>query len=396
MDNNNIFASRVMGLQASAIREIFKLTGAKDIISLAGGNPAVESFPNKEFAAIAQEMLETNPVGTLQYGTTEGYGPLRVMVSDKMRKAGNLKDWDECIITTGGQQAIDLALKVLIEDGDGVIVEEPSFIGTLNSARSFNGQLHGVPVLDDGMDLDAAEEILKTKSIKMIYTIPTFQNPSGITMSLEKRKRLIELAEKYNVFILEDNPYGELRFEGEEIPTIKSMDTQGRVLYVGSFSKTLSSGLRVGYICARADIVEKIVVVKQVNDVHTPCLNQILVAEYMKRYNMDEHVEKIRQLYKKRCGVMLSAMDSEFPDYCKYTRPQGGLFILCTLPDGIDTKKMLPVAVENKVAFVPGYAFMVDIEKPRSIFRLNYSGAEGDMLAEGVSRLAKVIKDYVG
>ncbi len=391
MNTQNMIADRVADMQGSAIRAIFKILGNSNIISLAGGSPAVESFPNKELAEIAKELIEKNPEISLQYGTTEGYTPLREMIKERMHKVNSHKDFDDTIITTGGQQAIDLALRVLINEGDGIVVEQPSFIGTLNSARTFEPKMFGVPVQEDGMDLDALEEILKKEKIKLIYTIATFQNPTGTTMSNAKRKRLIELAEKYDVMILEDNPYGELRFAGEPTDTIKSMDKEGRVIYAGSFSKILSAGMRVGWVTAHKDFIEKMVVVKQVNDVHTPILTQMMAAEYMKRYSIDEHIAKIRELYGRKCKKMLEAMDKYFPKTCTYTRPEGGLFLLCTLPEGTDTKALLEKASENGVAFVPGYTFMLDMDKPSNVLRLNYSLVPEDKIETAIKLLAEVM-----
>lgn len=391
MDTKNIFAERVSDMQASAIREIFKLLGQSDIISLAGGSPAPESFPNIELAEIAKELLTEKPEICLQYGVTEGYTPLRDIVKGRMQSVNSTKEFDDTIIVSGGQQGIDLAIRVLVNDGEGIVFEQPSFIGTLNAARSFNAKLFGVPVLDDGMDLDALEEILKTENVKLIYTIPTFQNPTGITMSNEKRRRLIQLATTYNAFIIEDNPYGELRFKGEFTDTIKSLDTEGRVIYVGSFSKIMSAGLRLGWVTAHKDIIEKMVVVKQINDVHTPVLNQMMAAEYMTRYSIDDHIAKIRELYGRKCAKMLAAMDKYFPAYCKYTRPEGGLFLLCTMPEGTNTKELMKKATANKVAFVPGHTFMIDINTPTNTFRLNYSLVPEDKIETAIKLLAEVL-----
>lgn len=391
MDFTNYMSDRVKPMQGSSIRAMFKLLEQADIISLAGGSPAPESFPGAELAEIASELLKEKSHICLQYGVTEGYTPLREIVKGRMAKVDSHKEYDDTIITSGAQQAIDLALKALINKGDGIIVEQPSFIGTLNSIRSYEANLFGVPMQDDGMDLEATEELLKTENIKIIYTIATFQNPTGITMSNEKRKKLLELAKKYDVLIFEDNPYGELRFAGEPTVTIKSLDTEGRVLYFGSFSKILSAGLRLGWVTAHKDIMDKIVVLKQVNDVHTPVLNQMMAAEYMTRYSIDEHIAKIRKLYGKKCGLMLEAMDKYFPDYCKYTRPEGGLFLLCTMPEGYDAKELLNKAIANKVAFVAGNTLMLDMNKPCSSFRLNYSLVAEEKIETAIKLLAEVL-----
>lgn len=391
LDTKNIFAKRVGDLEGSAIREIFKLLGQSDIISLAGGSPAVESFPNQELAQIARDLIADKPEIALQYGVTEGYTPLREQIKERMRKVNSVQDYDETIVTSGAQQAIDLVMRVLVEDGEGIVVEQPSFIGTLNSARSYNARLFGVPVLEDGLDLEALEHLLKTENIKLIYTIATFQNPTGITMTNEKRRQLVALANRYNVFILEDNPYGELRFRGEPTDTIKSMDTEGRVIYCGSFSKILSAGLRIGWMTAHRDIVEKVVVVKQVNDVHTAILNQMMASEYMKQYSIDEHIQKIRKLYGRKCALMLEAMDKYFPKSCTYTRPEGGLFLFCTMQEGADSVEVMKRATANKVAFVPGHTFMIDIKKHTNTFRLNYSLVPEDKIEIAIKALAGVL-----
>ena len=380
MDMTNIFSDRISGIKASEIREIFKLLGQKDIISLAGGNPAVESFPNEALAEIAHDVLKNNPGVSRQYNTTEGYAPLRNILAERMKKIDSMADYDDLIVTTGAQQAIDLIARVLINEGDGVVAELPSFVGSLNSIRGFGG-----------MDLDVLENILKTEKIKLIYTIPTFQNPTGVTMTLEKRKKLLELATKYNAFILEDNPYGELRFRGEYVPTIKSLDTEGRVIYSGSFSKILSAGMRVGWLAGHKDIVAKATVAKQSADVHTCTLTQMMAAEYLTRYSIDEHINKVCELYGRKCKKMLDAMDKYFPAHCTYTRPEGGIFLFCYMPEGSDSKALLQKALEKKVAFVPGHTFMIDMSKPTNTFRLNYSLVPEDKIEIAIKSLAEIL-----
>ena len=395
MNMENIFSNKVTGLKGSTIREIFKLIKQPDIISFAGGLPAPEMFPNQELADISKEILEKQGTIALQYGITEGYDPLRDMVRENMQAVGVLKGNDEAIIVSGAQQGIDLTAKVLLNEQDGVIVENPSFVGGLNAFRAYNASMYSVDVKEDGMDLDQLENLLSAHShIKLIYTIPTFQNPSGITMSLEKRKQLLQLAKKYNVFIIEDNPYGELRFKGEAVATLKSIDDENRVIYVGSFSKTLSPGLRLGWLVAHPEIVEKVLVVKQVNDVHTTMLAQMLATEYMKKYSMDEHITKISALYGEKCEFMLTCMDKYFPDFCNYTRPEGGLFIWCTLPDRYNAIALMKESVKHKVAFVPGNTFMVDMEKPSNCFRLNYSIMSMTKIEEGIKILGKVLENF--
>ena len=392
---DNIFTPAVASMQASAIREIFKLIAQKDIISFAAGIPAPELFPAKEWAEITNDILTTNPTPALIYGVTEGYVPLRELTLKRMADMGMACSTDRLVITSGAQQAIDLTAKVLLNVGDGVIIEKPSFIGSLNSFRSYGAQLFDVDVEADGMNLEQVEEILKTQNIKFIYTIATFQNPSGVTMSLQKRKDLLAMAKKYDVFILEDNPYGELRFSGEPVPTIKSMDTEGRVIYAGTYSKTLAPGVRVGFCFAREDIIDRVVVVKQVNDVHTPVLNQMMVHEYITRYDFDAHIRNCSEIYGKKCALMLDCMDKHFPKECTYTRPDGGIFILCTMPKGVDTKELLGEVIQSKVAYVPGNTFMADIDAPSNIFRLNFSVTKEDDIVKGIEILGGILKKHV-
>ncbi len=391
---SNIFADRAAGLSGSAIRATFKLLADPEIISFAGGAPSPDLFPTAELEKISARIFKDNGVKALQYGITEGYAPLIDFVKARMVRQGIIKDSEGVIITTGGQQVIDLTARALVNEGDIVAVERPSFVGGLNNFRSYNARLVDVTVAEDGLDLDAFDEILKNQRVRLLYTIPTFQNPSGITMSLKKRQRLLEMAEKYDFFILEDNPYGELRYRGDEVPTIKSMDEKGRVIYAGSFSKILSPGLRIGFTSARTDILEKMAVIKQIVDVHTPVLNQMIAYEFVTNYDIDKHIQKSRELYGHKCAVMLDAMDSAFPDYCGYTRPEGGIFLWCTLPERFDSQELFNRGVENKVAFVPGSSCMIDLNKKYSEFRLNYSNSSDENIVKGINILADVIKNY--
>lgn len=397
MENNTKYLSeRVKPLKASAIREMFKLMADPEIISLAGGSPAPELFPSEELSKIAGKILMTNPAVALSYGTTDGYAPLKALVEERVKKINSMHEGDRIIITTGAQQGIDLAAKALVNDGEDVVVEAPSFVGTLNSLRSYQSKLIGVPLEDDGMNLEKLEDALKNNNVKVIYTIPTFQNPSGITASLEKRKGVLELAKKYDAIIIEDNPYGDLRFEGEDVPTIKSLDTEGRVIYVGSFSKILSPGLRIGYTVANKDFSDRIEVLKQVNDVHTPLLTQMMATEFLKKYDIDKYIEKGRELYGKKCHYMIECIKKYFPKSIGYTQPQGGLFILCTAPEGTDTNELLKECLKYKVAFVPGNSFSTEIEKPSNLFRLNYSTMSEEKIEKGIAAMGKVLNDIIG
>lgn len=369
------FANRAENMKPSAIREILKSMSDPTLISLAGGNPDPKSFPAEKMSVIASELFEKEAATALQYGITEGYTPLREQMKERLEKKFNIKrDGNELIITTGGQQGLDLTCRVLCNEGDVVICENPSFLGALNAFRSFGAELVGIPVENDGMDISALEEALKTtENVKMIYTIPTFHNPMGVTMSLEKRKKMLELAEKYDVIILEDNPYGELRFKGEDVPTIKSLDTEGRVVYCSSFSKIFSPGIRIGYLCGRPDIISKAVVAKQVNDVHTNLFFQMLISKYIEKYDLDAHIADIRDIYRKKAAAMRDAIGKYLPENVKCTDPDGGLFMWCTLPDGMDATAFAAELMKKKVAVIPGSAFFVDTSLPSDGLRLNYS-----------------------
>lgn len=396
MDITSKLSDKVKQLEGSAIREMFKLMQKPGIISFAGGSPDSSLFPNEKLAEISERVLRENGALALQYGITEGYPPLKEWVVDRLKTQGIISDTDDTFIVSGGQQGIDLAAKSLLNAGDGVICEEPSFIGGLNCFRSYNAELIGVDVQSDGINIEKLESVLKEhKNVKILYTIATFQNPSGITMSLEKRKKVLELAEKYDFIIFEDNPYGELRFSGEYVPTIKSMDKNGRVAYFGSFSKILSPGMRIGFASAAPELIAKMVICKQVQDVHTPMLTQMVAHEFVTNYSIDEHIKKISKVYGEKCSFMMEKMDKLFPDCVEHTRPEGGLFLFCTMPDGIDSKELLKKAIDSNVAFVPGATTMIDDKKIYSSFRLNYSMASFEQIEKGIEILAGVLNEAV-
>lgn len=395
-DKNEYLSERVKPLKASAIREMFKRMADPEIISLAGGSPSPELFPGEELAEIAKNILDKNPALALQYGTTDGYAPFKANALKRAEKVNAVSENDSIIITTGAQQGIDLTARVLLNEGDSVVVEDPSFVGTLNCLHSYRAKLFGIPVDDDGMNMEILEDTLKNNDIKLIYTIPTFQNPSGITMSLAKRKKLIDLANKYDVIVLEDNPYGDLRFAGEDLPTIKSMDTEGRVIYVGSFSKILSPGMRLGYVVCDTSFADRIEVAKQVNDVHTPLLTQIMASEFLDRYDIEEYIAKSRELYGHKCRFMLDCMDKYFPKSVTYTRPEGGLFIWCKTPDGTNTEELLNKALAHKVAFVPGSGFTTTPNVASKYFRLNYSMMPDEKIEKGIKLLGNALTEMLG
>ena len=388
-------SDKLAALKPSAIREIFKSLSDPTIISFAAGNPSPLSFPAEELAEISADIFANDSTAALQYGITEGYPPLRKAVAERMKeKFGIGSDSDTTIITTGGQQGIELACKALCNEGDVVICENPSFIGALNAFRSNGAKLVGVPLRDDGIDTDKLEEALKTNpNAKLLYLIPTFHNPAGITSTLENRKKVYELAKKYQIVILEDNPYGELRFAGEDVPTYKSFDTEGLVIYCSSFSKILSAGMRVGFVCGPDGIISKMVVAKQVEDVHTNVFFQMLCYRYMTERDLDAHIAKIRALYRSKCELMLAELDKNMPECVKFTRPEGGLFLWCTLPNGTSSAEFIKKALEKKVAVVPGTAFNCDTEAASDSFRLNYSMPSDEDIVRGIGILADLARE---
>jgi len=391
------YAERSKHIQGAAIEEILRYAGDPTVISLAGGNPASETFPSKELAQIAGELLETQPTLALQYNVPRGYLPLRELMAKRAKERdGAGREFDEILIVSGAQQAIDFTAKVLCDEGDAVLVEEPSYIGALNAFRSYNTRLIGVPMENDGVDMAAMRKAVEENPrIKIFYTIPSFQNPTGITMSLEKRKAVYELCAAHGIVIIEDNPYGELTFDGTKLPTIKSFDTEGIVVYCNSFSKILAPGLRVGYTVAHRDLIGKIVNQKQVNDVHTAMLPQLMALEYLRRYDIDAAIVKMRALYRRKCNVMLDAIERYFPAQITHTTPNGGLFVWCDMNGEYDTREVAAYCAQRKVVFVPGSTFMTDMEKPCSAFRLNYSTMEDDRIVEGVKLLGGALQSLI-
>ena len=391
------FSKRISGLQPSAIREILKATQDPVIIPFAAGNPDAASFPIEEVKKISAEIFETAPVTALQYGVTEGYRPLIERLTKFVKDRYNIgKDFDSLIVTSGAQQVMDLATKALCDLGDTVICECPSFIGSLNCFRSYGCKLAGVPVEADGINIDKLKKAIKNATNpRFIYTIPNFQNPSGATMSLEKRKAVYDLAKKYGLLILEDNPYGDLRVSGEDIPSIKSFDEDGIVIYAGSFSKLLAPGIRVGYIVAPSPIIAKMTVGKQASDVHTPVFSQMLVDKWMEQNDVEAHIEKIREIYRRKLNLMCDLIDTELGDFVKYVRPEGGLFVWCELPENVNMLEFVTDCIANKVAVVPGSAFMINDEE-KNCFRMNFSTPSDEKIVEGMKILGKVKEKYIG
>ena len=398
------FSDKIAALKPSAIREILKAPKDADTISLAAGNPAPETFPVADLARFAADIFANDSTTALQYGATDGYEPLRRAVAQRQKTVWGIGKSvaegdsfnDTTIIVSGGNQGIELAAKVFCNEGDTVICENPTFIGGLNAFRSCGYNTVGVPIEEDGMNVEALEETIKaTPNAKLLYIIPTFQNPAGITTSLEKRKAIYEVCKKYGLMILEDNPYGELRFAGEEIPTIKSFDTEGLVIYCSSFSKILSAGMRVGFVVAPEEVAAKMVVAKQSEDVHTNQFFQMLCYKFMTECDLDAHIAMIRQVYGRKCRLMLECLEKELPASVTFTRPEGGLFIWVTLPDGVDATAFLKACMEQKLMIVPGATFNCDVTEGSMSFRLNYSTPSDEQIKEGVTRLGRVAREFV-
>ncbi|MDL2287832.1 PLP-dependent aminotransferase family protein [Oscillospiraceae bacterium OttesenSCG-928-F05] len=391
------FSDRISALKPSAIREILKVTQDPEVISFAAGNPAAETFPAEEMAEIAAEIFRKSYASALQYGVTEGYGPLVAAVSKRMReKYGCGTDDDAVIITSGAQQGVELAAKVLLNEGDAVLCESPSFIGSLNAFRSYRANLVGVPVDAGGMDMTALENALKnTPRAKFIYTIPTFQNPTGYTLTLERRREMLALAEKYDVLILEDSPYFELRYAGEYVPAIKSMDKNGRVIYLGSFSKVIAPGIRVGYAIGPKALVGKMTVAKQVSDVHTNLFFQMAVERYMARHDLDAHIATCSGLYMEKRDRMLEGLRRHCEGPATWNTPDGGLFLWMTLPEGYDGAELCRRAGQKKVAAVPGASFATEEDIVTAGVRLNFSLPSLQQIDDGTRLLGEALRGYI-
>lgn len=390
-------SDKYANLKPSAVREILKATSQPGMIAFAGGSPAVDAFPCKEVELLSNKILSENPVSALVYGVSEGYEPLRIQVREWLKRRENVgTDDDSIIITSGGTQVMDITTRILTSEGDTIICEDPSFIGSLNCFRSHGCNLVGVPIDDDGMNIDALEKAVKENpNAKFIYTIPNFQNPGGTTLSLEKRKKMYNIAKENNLVILEDNPYGNLRVDGDDVPSIKSMDTDGIVVYAGSFSKILAPGIRVAYAVVPNKMAGAFTIGKQVSDVHTGVLNQMIVSRWFDEYDVDAHIENIRKIYRHKLSLMCDCLDEYCGDFITYVKPQGGLFIWAKLDEKINMLDYVNSLVEKKVAVVPGTAFMVDDTKPCSYIRLNFSTPSDDDIVKGVKIMGETAKEFI-
>ena len=389
-------SAKFANLKPSAVREILKVTNEPGMIAFAGGSPDTAAFPCEEVKKLSAEILNEDPVCALVYGVSEGYEPLRKTVKEWLKRRGNIgTDDDVVIITAGGTQVMDITTRVLTSEGDTVICEEPSFIGSLNCFRSHGCRLAGVPIDADGMNMQALERVIsENPNAKFIYTIPNFQNPGGTTMSLEKRKKMYELALQNDLVILEDDPYGNLRVAGEDVPAIKSFDTEGIVFYAGSFSKILAPGIRVAYAVIPKRAAGAFTIGKQVSDVHTGVLNQMIVSRWFNEYDVDRHIEDIRKIYKRKLDLMCACLDEYCKGFITYVRPQGGLFVWAKLPDNVDMLAYVNALLERKVAVVPGSAFMTDDTASCSYIRLNFSTPSDEDIVKGVKIMGEVAEQF--
>jgi 2-aminoadipate transaminase len=397
------YAHRMQKMGSSVIRELLKFTEQPDIISFAGGLPAPEVFPVKEFQEACNEVLSKQGAQALQYSTTEGYLPLRQMIARHTGRYAVEVTADNVLITSGSQQALDFIGRLFVNRGDYIVVESPTYLGALQAWNAYGAQYISVRMDKDGMIVDELEEALR-KGPKFIYVLPNFQNPSGSTLSLERRQKLVELADKYGVPIVEDDPYGQLRYEGEHLPSVVWLDSQyrgpngghysGNVIYLSTFSKLLAPGLRLAWVIAPPEVIRKLVMTKQAADLHTSSFNQYVAYEVAKGGFLDEHVKVIRQVYKERRDVMLEMMEEMFPPEVRWTHPQGGMFLWGMMPAEMDAAEVLKVAIERKVAFVPGAAFHAN-GGGKHTMRLNFSYSSPDTIREGVTRMGSLLKELI-
>lgn len=390
------YAKRMSSLKASEVREMLKIAQNPNIISFAGGMPSPELFPLEEIKKANQAVLEEFGTNALQYSPAEGYEPLREWIASRMnQELGTRLDKDGIMITHGSQQAIDFMGRVFIDEGDIVLCESPTYLAAITAFAAYGCKFIEIETDDDGMVMEDLESILKSgEKVKVIYIVPTFQNPTGRTWSLERRRRLAELAVQYNVMVLEDNPYSELRFEGQSLPSVKAFDTSDNIMCTGTFSKTYCPGYRIGWIAGGEDIIRKFVLAKQAADLQCNTLAQIEISKYLEMYDFDAHINEIREVYHRRRDLALEVMDKDFPAGIKYTRPGGGLFAWVELPENINAREVLKRALEKNVAFVPGDSFYPS-EGHQNTFRITFSCMTDDRIREGLKILSSVLKEFI-
>ncbi|MGH2956141.1 MAG: PLP-dependent aminotransferase family protein [Solirubrobacterales bacterium] len=394
-----LFARRTQAMRSSAMRDLMAITARPEVISLAGGLPDTSTFPADSFAAQMTRIAQESSAEALQYGPTEGFEETKACIVEVMEAEGMSPDPDDLIVTTGGQQAIDLIAKTLIDPGDPVICEAPTYPGAVPAFCSYEAEVIQVTTDDEGMRIDELKAVLSElaragRRPKFIYSVPSFQNPAGVTMSAQRRMRLVELAREHEVLVCEDNPYGLLRFEGEPQAPLYQLDGGDYVIYIGTFSKILSPGIRIGWVVAPPPVLEKIGLGKQAADLCTSTLTQYFVREYFSEGRWRDYIDDLVGIYRLRRDAMLEALERHFPAEAEWTRPEGGLFVWATLPDFIDTTDLLAKALRRNVAFVPGRAAYVDGRGASSI-RLNFSASDPDELREGIRRIGAVVSEQV-
>jgi len=388
---NWIFSERAWEMKSSAIRDILKVTERPDIISFAGGLPAPELFPVEELKEACLSVLSSSGPKSLQYSITLGYPPLREFLAKRLSQQGVKVDYDDIMITSGSQQGLDLIGRVFFDAGSFVIVENPTYVGALQAFRAYNPHFVTVEMDDEGMILDQVELHIRKSKPRLIYAVSNFQNPSGITMSKKRREELVELAKQYYVPVIDDNPYGELRFKGEDLPSLKQLGGEW-VIELGTFSKLISPGLRIGWIVVSKEIIGVFERMKQGADLHTNTFAQFVIYEYVKNGNLDKHIQLLRKEYAKRRDTMISALSKHCPEEVKWTEPEGGLFLWVTLPEGVSATQILQKAMERKVAYVPGKPFYAKEDKDNTL-RLNFSNASEEKIEEGIKRLSEVFAE---
>jgi 2-aminoadipate transaminase len=394
-----LFASRTKVMKSSAMRDMMAVTARPEVISLAGGLPDTSTFPPDTFAAVAQRIAEESCAKALQYGPTEGLDETKACIAEVMAAESMAVDHEDIVVTTGGQQVIDLVTKTLIDPGDVVIAEGPTYPGAVPVFCSYQADVVQIEMDSDGMRVDLLEETLDRlardgRKPKFVYTVPSFQNPGGVTMAPARRKRLVEIAHERELLVLEDNPYGLLRYEGAQVPTLYSLDGGVYVMYLGTFSKILSPGIRLGWVVAPPPVLEKINLGKQAADLCTSTLSQLMVRAYFEQGVWREYVDSLTAIYRTRRDTMLDSLAEHFPRQAEWTRPGGGLFIWATLPDFIDTRDLLARALRENVAFVPGEGAFMD-GRGHNAMRLNFSGAGEDEIREGIRRIGEVVTEQV-
>lgn len=388
------FAERVGKVKKSYIREILKVTQHPEVISFAGGLPNPDTFPVNEISRASQKVLESDGKNVLQYSTTEGYEPLRQYICDRYYKRYKLKvDPSEILITTGSQQALDLIGKVFLDKEDSVVIEKPGYLGAIQSLSVFEPNFVSVTLEEDGICIKELKEAISKYNPKLYYAVTNFQNPSGLTYSQEKLENVAEILKDTDTIMVADDPYGELRYSGEEVPSIRNFIKENSIL-LGSFSKIAAPGLRLGWVCANHEIMDKLITAKQAADLHTSYFSQRVLYQYLIDNDLDEHIAEIRELYKNQQGIMLNAIKEYFPPEVKFTSPEGGMFLWVTLPEGISALSLLDECAKANVAFVPGDPFYVDTENVNTM-RLNYTNSTEEEIITGIKRLASVIKKRI-